>query len=191
MSVQIQVFIRNTYFNKGIYACVDIFLKTFCILPCIATCYTSRMTLRWEFTMWNQNIFLSNIPIDIKWERSLDKINLHCISNISGNKWCCTAHTSFRIRWCWKQKNLKCCKISYFVYFQSFRKKLFCALAIVGIFCHVTHKIYVVSFTQQLLGNERVGIHHQWNMINVLFVNYPCNVECIVITSHLVLSMAW
>ena len=101
---------------------------------------------------------------------------MHCIFNTSGNKWFCTAHTIFRIRWCWKQKNLKCCKISYFVYFKSFRKKLFCTLTIVGIFCHVAHKIYVVSLTQQLLGNERVGMHHQWNMVNVLFVHYPCNV---------------
>ena len=39
--------------------------------------------------------------------------------------------------------------------------KLFCTLTIVGITCHATHKTYVVSLTQQLLGNERVGIHLQ------------------------------
>ena len=53
--------------------------------------------------------------------------------------------------------------------------KLFCTLTIFGIFCHVTHKIYVVSLTQQLLRNERVGIHLHCNMI-VLFVHDPSNV---------------
>ena len=104
---------------------------------------------------------------------------MHCICNTLGNKWFCTAHTNFRIRWCWKQKNLKCCKSI----FQIFQKEAFLHINyswnFVGIFCHVAHKIYVVSLTQQLVGNEKVGIHHQWNMINVLFVHYTCNVGCI------------
>ena len=60
-----------------------------------------------------------------------------------------------------------------------FQNEVFCALTIVEFFCGVMHKIYVVSLTLQLLGNPKIGRHYQWNMINVLFVHYPCNVWCI------------
>ena len=46
ISGEIQIFVPNSYFNKAIYGCVDRFLQTFCVLPSIATSYTSKTTLR-------------------------------------------------------------------------------------------------------------------------------------------------
>ena len=108
---------QHLLFNKGIYACVDIFLQTFCVLPCIALYFKDHFEVRIQCGI--STFFPGNIPIlMIPFLISLDKISLHYIFNPSG-EWFCTAHTIFRIRWCWKQKNLKCCKIIVTLYISN------------------------------------------------------------------------